>query len=199
MAVADDMTEQLTPLVEDLGYELVGVEYVSNPKNRLVRIYIDQPEGVVRTEVKNGDNGNDGNDDAAATLSDSGIDVDDCERVSREVSAWLDVEDPISGEYSLEVSSPGVERPLFRRAHYERFLGERAEVQLIGPLVDEASGQRQRVFKGTLASVIDDESGVGVVMVTDKGEQTLPLAQVAKAKLKPDMDQLLKEAKSKSH
>ncbi|MDR9390189.1 MAG: ribosome maturation factor RimP [Wenzhouxiangella sp.] len=193
MAVADDMTEQLTPLVEDLGYELVGVEYVSNPKNRLVRIYIDQPEGMVRTE---GDNGN---DDAAATLSDSGIDVDDCERVSREVSAWLDVEDPISGEYSLEVSSPGVERPLFRRAHYERFLGERAEVQLVAPLVDEASGQRQRVFKGVLASVIDDESGVGVVMVTDKGEQTLPLAQVAKAKLKPDMDQLLKEAKSKSH
>jgi len=193
MAVADDMTEQLTPLVEDLGYELVGVEYVSNPKNRLVRVYIDQPEGVVRTEDDNG------NDDGVVTLSDSGIDVDDCERVSREVSAWLDVEDPISGEYSLEVSSPGVERPLFRRAHYERFLGERAEVQLVAPLVDEASGQRQRVFKGTLASVIDDASGVGVVMVTDKGEQTLPLAQVAKAKLKPDMDQLLKEAKNKSH
>lgn len=193
MAVADDMTEQLTPLVEDLGYELVGVEYVSNPKNRLVRVYIDQPEGVVRTEDDNG------NDDGVATLSDSGIDVDDCERVSREVSAWLDVEDPISGEYSLEVSSPGVERPLFRRAHYERFLGERAEVQLVAPLVDETSGQRQRVFKGTLASVIDDASGVGVVMVTDKGEQTLPLAQVAKAKLKPDMDQLLKEAKNKSH
>ncbi len=193
MAVADDMTEQLTPLVEDLGYELVGVEYVSNPKNRLVRVYIDQPEGVVRTEDDNG------NDDGVATLSDSGIDVDDCERVSREVSAWLDVEDPISGEYSLEVSSPGVERPLFRRAHYERFVGERAEVQLVAPLVDETSGQRQRVFKGTLASVIDDASGVGVVMVTDKGEQTLPLAQVAKAKLKPDMDQLLKEAKNKSH
>ena len=193
MAVADDMTEQLTPLVEDLGYELVGVEYVSNPKNRLVRVYIDQPEGVVGTEDDNG------NDDGVATLSDSGIDVDDCERVSREVSAWLDVEDPISGEYSLEVSSPGVERPLFRRAHYERFLGERAEVQLVAPLVDEASGQRQRVFKGTLASVIDDASGVGVVMVTDKGEQTLPLAQVAKAKLKPDMDQLLKEAKNRSH
>lgn len=193
MAVADDMTEQLTPLVEDLGYELVGVEYVSNPKNRLVRVYIDQPEGVVRTEDDNG------NDDGVATLSDSGIDVDDCERVSREVSAWLDVEDPISGEYSLEVSSPGVERPLFRRAHYERFLGERAEVQLVAPLVDETSGQRQRVFKGTLASVIDDASGVGVVMVTDKGEQTLPLAQVAKAKLKPDMDQLLKEAKNRSH
>ena len=193
MAVADDMTEQLTPLVEDLGYELVGVEYVSNPKNRLVRVYIDQPEGVVRTEDDNG------NDDGVVTLSDSGIDVDDCERVSREVSAWLDVEDPISGEYSLEVSSPGVERPLFRRAHYERFLGERAEVQLVAPLVDEASGQRQRVFKGTLASVIDDASGVCVVMVTDKGEQTLPLAQVAKAKLKPDMDQLLKEAKNKSH
>lgn len=193
MAVADDMTEQLTPLVEDLGYELVGVEYVSNPKNRLVRVYIDQPEGLVRTEDDNG------NDDGVVTLSDSGIDVDDCERVSREVSAWLDVEDPISGEYSLEVSSPGVERPLFRRAHYERFLGERAEVQLVAPLVDEASGQRQRVFKGTLASVIDDASGVCVVMVTDKGEQTLPLAQVAKAKLKPDMDQLLKEAKNKSH
>ena len=197
MAIADDMTDQLTPLIEDLGYALVGVEYVSNPKNRVVRIYIEQPEDARGAEPN--EQANQKADGPDAPFSDSGIDVDDCERVSREVSAWLDVEDPISGEYSLEVSSPGVERPLFRRAHFERFLGERAEVQLVAPLIDEVSGQRQRVFKGTLASVIEDDAGVGVVMVTDKGEQTLPLAQVAKAKLKPDMDQLLKEAKSKGH
>ena len=185
MAIADDMTEQLTPLVEDLGYELVGVEYVSNPKNRLVRVYIDQPDDARA----------DGHLDQP--LSDSGIDVDDCERVSREVSAWLDVEDPISGEYSLEVSSPGVERPLFRRSHFERFVGERAEVHLVAPLVDETSGRRQRAFKGTLVSVIDDEVGASVVMLTDQGEQALPLSQVAKAKLKPDMDQWLKQAKDK--
>lgn len=173
MAIADDLTAQLTPLIEDLGYECVGVEYVSNPKQRLVRIYIDQPEGI-----------------------EGGIDVDDCATVSREVSAWLDVEDPISGEYSLEVSSPGVERPLFRPAHYARFLGERAEVQLVAPLLDQASGQRQRLFKGTLHSVVEGEAGPSVVMVTDKGERTLPLSQVAKARLKPDMEQLLKEAKT---
>ena len=173
MAIKDELTAQLTPLIEDLGYECVGVEYVSNPKNRLVRVYIDRLDG-----------------------SEAGIDVDDCERVSREVSAWLDVEDPISGEYSLEVSSPGIERPLFTQAHFVRFLGEQAEVQLVAPLVDE-SGHRQRVFKGTLHSVIEDETGPLVVMVTDKGERRLPLSQVAKAKLTPDMDQLLKEAKEK--
>ncbi len=173
MAIADELTAQLTPLIEDLGYECVGIEYVSNPKHRLVRIYIDQPEGI-----------------------EGGIDVDDCETVSREVSAWLDVEDPISGEYSLEVSSPGIERPLFRQAHFERFLGEQAEVQLIAPMVDEATGQRQRVFKGTLQAVVEGERGPEVVVTTDKGASHLPLSEIAKARLKPDMAELLKEAKA---
>jgi len=173
MAVADELTSQIAPLIEELGYECVGVEYVSNPKNRLVRIYIDQPVGV-----------------------EGGIEVEDCASVSREVSAWLDVEDPISGEYSLEVSSPGVERPLFSKAHYERFVGERAQIQLVGPMVDEATGQRQRVFKGTIQAVVEGDLGPSVVVLTEQGERTLPLSQVAKARLQPDMDQLFAEAKA---
>lgn len=174
MAIAEELTAQLTPLIEDLGYECVGIEYVSNPKNRLIRIYIDQPQG-----------------------SEDGIDVEDCEKVSREVSAWLDVEDPISGEYSLEVSSPGIERPLFRREHFERFSGERVEIQLAAPMVDEITGARQRVFRGNIEAVIEGDLGPAVVLITEQGERQLPLAQVAKAKLKPDMDQILKEAKDK--
>ena len=170
MAIADDLTKQLSPLIEDLGYECVGVEYISNPKNRVVRVYIDSPDG---------------------------IDVDDCEKVSREISSWMDVEDPVSGEYSLEVSSPGIERPLFRPEHFEQFIGERAEIHLIGPLVNEATGQRQRVFKGVIDRVMRADDGVNVVLKTEQGEHTLPLAQLARAKLKPDMEALLKEAKAR--
>ncbi|NBB92557.1 MAG: ribosome maturation factor RimP, partial [Gammaproteobacteria bacterium] len=85
--MSDKLEALLAPLVADLGYEFVGIEYQSNPKNRLIRLYIDRPE--------------------------EGIGVEDCERVSHEVSALLDVEDPVSGQYTLEVSSPGIERPLF--------------------------------------------------------------------------------------
>lgn len=169
MAIADDITHRLSPLIEELGYECVGVEYDSNPKNRTVRIYIDTPEG---------------------------IDVDDCEKVSREVSAWMDVEDPISGEYSLEVSSPGIERPLFKPSHYERFKGEQAEIQLIGPITDAETGRRQRVFKGKIGALTDSEDGPTVSVETEQGVRVLPLAQVAKAKLTPDLATLLKEAKS---
>jgi ribosome maturation factor RimP len=169
MAIADELTHQLFPLIEDLGYECVGVEYISNPKNRTVRVYIDSPNG---------------------------IDVDDCETVSREISAWMDVEDPVSGEYSLEVSSPGIERPLFKPAHFEQFAGEQAEVSLIGPLVNAQTGQKQRVFKGVIGRPIETEQGLAVPIETQQGAWVLPLSQVQRAKLTPDIAALLKQAKS---
>ena len=84
--IADKVLSILNPSVHDLGYELLGVEYVPSGKHSVLRLYID---------------------------SEKGIGVDDCEIVSRQVSAIMDVEDPISGQYNLEVSSPGIERPLF--------------------------------------------------------------------------------------
>ncbi|MCU0989705.1 MAG: ribosome maturation factor RimP [Xanthomonadales bacterium] len=93
----------LQPLVEALGYEFVGLEHHSNPKSPALVIYIDRPDGIA---------------------------VEDCERVSREVAAVLDVEDPIPGHYNLEISSPGLDRPLFTLEQFERFTGQLAQVSL---------------------------------------------------------------------
>ena len=100
------LTSLLQPLVEDLGYEFVGIEHSSNPKNPVLVIYIDAPDGIA---------------------------VEDCARVSREIAAILDVEDPIPGKYQLEVSSPGLDRPLFTLAQFEQFSGEVAQISLFAP------------------------------------------------------------------
>lgn len=154
MAATEKLKELLRPLVEDLGYEFVGVEYNSNPKNRLVRIYIDrEPEG---------------------------IGVEDCERVSHEVSALMDVEDPVSGQYTLEVSSPGVERPLFESEHYQRYAGEEAKVLMHSPV------EGRRKFKGTIVGADDEQ----VVLLVDGEKVALPLPDVRRASLAPDLDTL---------
>ncbi len=154
MATNDELEKLLMPLVEDLGYEFVGLEYLSNPKNRVVRLFIDQPE--------------------------TGIDVDDCENVSREVSALMDVEEPVSGQYTLEVSSPGVERPLFRPEHFRRFIGEQAVVQMAVPL------EGRRKFKGRILAVDGEE----VSLEVDGTAWQLPVPGMDKARLAPDMDAL---------
>lgn len=155
MSVREDLNRLIRPAVEAMGFEFVGLEYLSNPKNRLVRIYIDrQPEG---------------------------IDVEDCADVSNEVSALLDVEDPVSGQYSLEVSSPGVERPLFEPEHFRRFVGETAVVHLHAPL----EGRRKLV--GPIVEV--DEAGVTIDV--DGARFEAPFGDIRRAHLKPDMDALL--------
>ena len=161
MATIDRLETLLRPVIEDLGYEYVGIEYASNPKNRVVRIYIDQPE--------------------------TGIGLEDCEVVSREVSALMDVEEPVPGQYTLEVSSPGVERPLFTAEHFQRFLGEQASVQLQVPL----DGRRK--FRGTIVGVDD---GV-VTLLVDNQSVALPVSAMAKARLKPDLDALFAEERSR--
>src|SRR5690606_14779876 len=97
----------LEPVVEDLGYELVLVELVGSGQ-RTLRLYIDAPGGV---------------------------NLDDCESVSRQVSAVLDVDDPIAGAYTLEVSSPGIERPLVREDHFRSHVGERVRIRLMKNLL----------------------------------------------------------------
>jgi ribosome maturation factor RimP len=109
-----------------------------------------------------------------------GIAVEDCERVSREVAALLDVEDPIPGHYNLEVSSPGLDRPLFTAEHFERFRGETAQLSLFAPI----NGRRK--FKGRILAA---ESGK-VKLEQDGMEVELDMGNIAKARLVPDYDSL---------
>lgn len=136
----------LRPSVEMTGVELLGIEFISAGNNSVLRLYIDH---------------------------ENGIDVDNCADVSRQVSAILDVEDPISSEYNLEVSSPGVDKPLFEKAHYLAVVGETIEVKLGMP----QNGRRK--FKGLLEAVEGDT----LVVVVDGEDYELPLGNVDKANL----------------
>ncbi|HKJ94613.1 MAG TPA: ribosome maturation factor RimP [Gammaproteobacteria bacterium] len=145
MATVDRLTDMLEPVVEGLGYELVGLEYHPNRKNGLLRIYIDHADGVG---------------------------VDDCATVSHQVSGVLDVEDPIPGEYNLEVSSPGLDRPVFKAGDFDRFAGEIVRIRLRGTL----DGRRK--FHGVLRGLDGDAV---VVEETDGATARIPLEQVDKA------------------
>lgn len=91
--------------------------------------------------------------------SDKGIDVEDCARVSEQVSAMLDVEDLISGQYNLEVSSPGLERPLFTLEHYRRFLGAMVKIKLSRGVMD-ANNKSRRAFQGSIKSVSEVDNSI---------------------------------------
>lgn len=147
------LNELLQPLVEDLGYEFVGLEYNANPKNSVLVLYIDKPDG---------------------------IQLDDCEAVSREVAALLDVEDPIKGHYNLEVSSPGLDRPLFTVDQFERFKGEEVQLTAFAPV----DGRRR--FKGRILGA----AASTVRLEQDGHEVALEFANIAKARLVPDYDRL---------
>lgn len=136
----------IEPAVTALGYELVGIEHLSQGKHSVLRVYIDH---------------------------ENGISVDDCADVSHQVSAVLDVEDPITGLYTLEVSSPGLDRPLFSEAHYQRYVGSLAELRLRSPL----DGRRK--FKGRLQAVQDGQ----VVIEVDGVEYSVALDNIDKANL----------------
>ena len=137
--------------MEALGYRLWGVEYLTQGRGGLLRIYID---------------------------SDAGINVDDCARVSHQVSGVLDVEDPIPGEYRLEVSSPGMDRPLFRIEHFEQFAGATVKVKL------RMNYEGRRNFKGRLLGVEDED----VVLRVDEHDYLFPLADIEKANVVPSFD-----------
>ena len=144
----DQLHDLVQPSVEAMGVELWGVEYLSQGRRSMLRIFIE---------------------------SDKGITVDDCERVSRQVSGVLDVEDPIAGEYTLEVSSPGADRMLFTLDQYQRFIGEQVSVRLRAPF----DGRRN--FKGLLKAVEDQD----VVVEIDAEEYLLPIDSIEKANIVP--------------
>ena len=138
----------LEPVVGGLGYELIEIEFSSSGRNSLVRIYIDRTDG-------------------------GEVGLDDCERASRSVGAVLDAEDPIGHEYRLEVSSPGFDRPLRTAAHFARFAGNEARIELSAPI------EGRRRFKGRLGQV---EKGM-VTIEVDRKEWKLPLSGISKARL----------------
>jgi ribosome maturation factor RimP len=132
-----------------MGYELVALDVRTGGKG-LLRLYIDRPDGV---------------------------NLEDCERVSHQVSGLLDVEDPIPGEYTLEVSSPGLDRPLRKAEHFKRFEGHEARVRLKLP----RDGRRR--FKG----VIKDAGQDGFVLESDEGSVRIALDEIDLARLVPDL------------
>ncbi len=148
------LQQMIEPLVTDLGLELIGIEFTTGAGGSLLRVYIDEPE--------------------------RGVDIDDCERASREISALLDVNDPVAGRYTLEVSSPGLERPLFTPAHFQQFIGEQVKITVNLPL----DGRRR--FQGAIAAV-DVER---VTIEQDGKPVDIAHANIAKARLVPDYEAL---------
>ncbi|MBT4839076.1 MAG: ribosome maturation factor RimP [Methylococcales bacterium] len=145
MKIEDKITEILQPVVCSLGYELVGIEFIS-AKSSILRIFID---------------------------SEKGINVDDCQKVSNQVSATLDVEDPIPYEYILEVSSPGINRPIFSLNDYSKFIDQQVRIKLY----DKKNGKKN--FKGIIKEVLEDNVLVDCEGITE----TFNLQDIKKANL----------------
>jgi len=139
----------LRPVVEGLGYEFWGIEFRSKGYQSMLRVFIDHVE--------------------------NGIGIDDCEKVSRQISGVMDVEDPIKTEYTLEVSSPGMDRPLFRLEHYQAFVGYQVQIRL------RMAFEGRRKFQGLIKGVEGDD----VVVVVDDHEYLLPFDSIEKAQIVP--------------
>jgi ribosome maturation factor RimP len=145
------LTDILIPPVEALGFQMVGVEFVRAGKHSILRVFIDHEDG---------------------------IDVDDCANASHQISAVLDIEDLITAEYNLEVSSPGMDRPLFNVEHYTLVVGETVTVKLSIP----QDGRRN--FKGLLLKCENDT----IIVKVDNDEFSLAIANIEKGNLVPNFD-----------
>jgi ribosome maturation factor RimP len=147
MSLVNDIARMITPTIEAMGFELVRVQ-VSGNHRRTLQIMAEPQDGRQMS-------------------------IDECADLSRAISAVLDVEDPISDAYSLEVSSPGIDRPLTRTKDYQRFMGHEAKIETTEPV----DGHKR--FRGTLAALEDGK----LRLVAEQGEVTLPLDLIHKAKL----------------
>lgn len=150
----EQLGELLGPAIADLGDGLFlwGIEFVPGARQALLRIYID--------------------------VEGRHVGIEDCEKVSREISALLDINDPIPGNYNLEVSSPGMDRPLFEAAHYARFVGEQAKLALLVPV------EGRRRLSGRIVGVEGDT----VVIADEAAELRVPIGNVQKGRLVPQFD-----------
>ncbi len=149
----EELTELLAPVVADLGLECLGVEYSPSHGNGLVRVYIE--------------------------AADRAVTVDDCEAVSRQVSATLDVNDPVEGRYTLEVSSPGLDRPLYTPQQFARFIGGAAKIELNLPV----NGRRR--FQGPILAV----EGSTIAVEQDGVRVEIAQGNIHKARLVPELEE----------
>jgi ribosome maturation factor RimP len=148
VAKVETLRELIEPTVEALGYQLWGLEYQGQGRYSILRLFIDKEDGV---------------------------NVDDCAAVSHHVSGVLDVEDPIDGEYTLEVSSPGMDRPLFSLEQYQAYIGQVVSLRLRVPF------EGRRKFKGKINAVEGDD----IVIQVDDHEYLLPITLIEKANVVP--------------
>ena len=146
---SDELRKLLEPAIERLGYELTDIEVRLSGQGGLVRLTIDKPDG---------------------------IDLDDCEKVSHAMSALLDVQDPVPGNYNLEVSSPGLDRKLTKLEHFQRFEGETLKVTMRFPM------EGRRRFRGKLLSSNEEN----IVVEVDGESHSLPLTMIDSARLVPE-------------
>jgi ribosome maturation factor RimP len=144
--ITEILNDLIAPAVTALGFEFVGIDLYRQGRHSLLRVYIDKEGGVTLT---------------------------DCERASRQISAILDVEDPIQGRYDLEVSSPGLDRPLFTVAQYRKFVGKPVKIRLRTPL----DGRRN--FSGVIEAVNDET----VTLIGEGETWVLPFIEIEKARL----------------
>lgn len=142
------LEDLLRPVVEALEYDFWGLEYLAQGRHSTLRIFIDHADGIA---------------------------VEDCAKVSHQISGVLDVEDPIQNEYNLEVSSPGTDRPLFRLEHYTKFIGHQVAVRLQSPF------EGRRKYQGIIKGVEGDD----VLVVVDDHEFVLPFESIERAHIVP--------------
>lgn len=146
---SSELEKLLEPSIERLGYEMTDIEAKLSGKSGVIRVFIDHADG---------------------------IGIEDCEKVSQAISALLDVEDPVPGQYDLEVSSPGFNRKLTKVKHFQRFTGEIVKVEMRFPI----AGRKR--FRGKLLS-LDDEN---IVVDVDGVSHSLPMATIDTARLVPE-------------
>jgi ribosome maturation factor RimP len=160
----------IEPVLAQSGFELVDVRFLLEQGGWVLRVQVDVPLHEVT--------------DVTEVPSDR-VDLHDCENISRELSAVLDVEDPIPQAYHLEVGSPGIDRPLRTAAHFQHFAGSEAKIQLGVPL-QTATGERKN-FKGVLKGIVDDK----VEIDCDGQTYLLAIPDIDHAKLVPDWDAVM--------
>lgn len=145
----------IMPILEDFGYELVDLQYKKEGSSMALCIYVDKPGGIT---------------------------LDDCVNVSREVSAILEIEDPIRSAYRLEVSSPGLDRPLMKPADFERFAGKQVKVKTLQMMDPDQRGKSRKTFTGELLGI---EGAKISIALDDKqgGTAVIALSEIEKANL----------------
>lgn len=176
----DELWRLIEPPIQGAGLELVELQWNREIEGWVLRVFIDRPEGpkVPGSALATGDDTDDTGDNEASLFGPMSVSHEDCERVSHDLSATLDVADCIHHTYRLEVSSPGIDRPLRRERDFARFKGQKAKIRTMDPV------EGRRNFSGVLAGVKDGQVQIDC---EDRAYQ-LPLAVIVRANLIPDWD-----------